>query len=118
MLRQLSLGGRIDRIAASVPDFLCTGRCGGDLELVAYSSFVDKVFHYEFCHGGAADVAVADKKDTNHLKNPFFKGAKGRDLPQYAHYFSLYLLSMKNVQNCKMRRITAGNSSQIVVKTG
>ena len=49
-----------------------------------------------------SDVAVADKKDTNHLKNPFFKGAKGRDMPRYAHYFSLYLLSMKNVQNCKM----------------
>jgi hypothetical protein len=55
---------------------------------------------------------VADKKDANHLKNPFFKGAKGRDLPQYAHYFSLYLLSKKNVQNCKMGQNEANHGRQ------
>jgi hypothetical protein len=61
MFRQLALGGRVDGIPAAVPDFLCAGCCGGDFELVGDSSFVNKVFHYKFCHGGAADVAVADE---------------------------------------------------------
>jgi hypothetical protein len=61
MFRKFALGWRVNGVAATVPDFLCAGRCRGDLELVGDSSFVDKVFHYEFCHGGAADVAVANE---------------------------------------------------------
>jgi hypothetical protein len=84
MLSQLALGGRVDGVAASVPDFLCTGRSGGDLELVGDSSLVNKVFHYEFCHGGAADVAVANKKHFNHIGVPSCKGAICRVLPHFA----------------------------------
>ena len=50
MLRQFTLCRRIHRITDSIPDFLCTRRRRGDVELVTQPTGADHVLKDKFCH--------------------------------------------------------------------
>jgi hypothetical protein len=56
-------GGRINAVA----QFFCTGGGRSDLKVPCPAGKGNKIFHTEFSHGTAADVAVADKKDLDHV---------------------------------------------------
>ena len=64
VLGQLPPGGRIDRVA----DLL--GACGrrGDLKPPGKPGLFHQILHHKFCHGAAANVAVADEKHFRHVK--------------------------------------------------
>ena len=62
MFSQFSSGRGIDRIA----QLFCTGGTGGYEELRVSALTVYQVFHDEFGHGTAADVAQTDKQDLVH----------------------------------------------------
>ena len=57
VLAQFSPRRGIDRVA----DLLIAGCRRRYVKSVRNSFFVDQIFENEFCHGGTADVAVADE---------------------------------------------------------
>ena len=63
MFGQLHTGGRIDRIA----NLLGGGGGGFDVEIPLAMSFADEFLHHKFCHGTAADIAVADEEYASHF---------------------------------------------------
>ena len=66
MLRQLAPCRGIDRIA----DLLGAGRRGLNVEPGFQPRLFHQIFHHEFSHWAAADIAVADKKYPRHLCAP------------------------------------------------
>lgn len=62
VLRKLLSGRRVDRVANTIPDLFCAGGSGGDVEVGGETRLGDQVLHYEFGHGAAADIAVANEK--------------------------------------------------------
>jgi hypothetical protein len=74
--------------------------------------FLDEVFHDEFGHWRAADVAVANKKHFNHIKNPSCKGTICRDMPHFAQPVFRHILSKTIGRNGKSWQNEANRGRQ------
>ena len=121
VLLEFRAGRRINRVAAAAPDLLRTGSRRCNLKLVFEMRFFDEIFHYEFSHRRSANVAVANKKDTNHIGFPSSKGTICPVLPIFTGSIFEHILAKNRgeiANRGKMRQIADVIRSKIVVEIG
>jgi hypothetical protein len=78
------------------------------------------IFHHVLSHGAPADIAVADKQNFYHFKNPSCKGTICRAMLHFAHRAGTYYPKNRpKIRKCgKSRQIADVIRSKNVVEIG